>query len=104
MVLRGIMAHEIPREARADHIMLATHCRRLLRPEKANKASKTYAVGLEISCPGGAYYWAPKIPSSGTVTGAMVSKCELVHNRAHSFCAGSASLPASCGNVLVAIG
>ena len=25
--------------------------------------SKTYAVGLEISCPGGARHWAPKIPS-----------------------------------------
>jgi hypothetical protein len=25
---------------------------------------KKYAVGLEISCPGGVYYWAPKIPSS----------------------------------------
>ena len=25
--------------------------------------SKKYAVRLEISCPGGAYYWAPEIPS-----------------------------------------
>ena len=29
---------------------------------------KNYAVGLEISCPGGAYYWAPEIPSSETAS------------------------------------
>ena len=23
---------------------------------------KSYAVGLEMSCPGGAYHWAPEIP------------------------------------------
>jgi hypothetical protein len=28
-----------------------------------------------MSCPGGAYYW-PKIPSSKTIKGAMLSKCE----------------------------
>jgi hypothetical protein len=26
------------------------------------QVAKNYAVGLEISCPGGAYHWAPEIP------------------------------------------
>jgi hypothetical protein len=38
-----------------------------------------------MSCPGGAYSWAPEIPSAGKLAGAMLSRCELVHNRAHSF-------------------
>ena len=46
---------------------------------------KIYAVGLEMLCPGGAYAWAPKIPSADTLAGSMPSKCELVHNHAHSF-------------------
>jgi hypothetical protein len=29
---------------------------------------KSYAVGLEISCPGGAYYWAPEIPSAKRIS------------------------------------
>jgi hypothetical protein len=52
---------------------------------KANQASKNYAVGLEMLCPGGAYYWAPEIPSGYNLAGAMLSKCEPVHMRAHSF-------------------
>jgi hypothetical protein len=31
----------------------------------AGYLGKNYAVGLEISCPGGAYVWAPEIPSTG---------------------------------------
>jgi hypothetical protein len=46
-----------------------------------NHVSKNYAVGLEISCPGGAYYWAPEIPSSKRLAGATPSTCELAHNR-----------------------
>src|ERR1700737_4581633 len=38
-----------------------------------------------MSCPGGVYYWAPEIPSAGKLAGAMLSRCELVHNRAYSF-------------------
>jgi len=44
---------------------------------------KSYAVGLEMSCPGGAYHWAPKIPSEQTIAGVPPGKCELVHNRGH---------------------
>jgi hypothetical protein len=33
-------------------------------PEKITERQKSYAVGLEISCPGGACYWAPEIPSA----------------------------------------
>jgi hypothetical protein len=55
---------------------------------RQTRPQKNYAVGLEMSCPGGAYYW-PKIPSSRMIAGAMLSKCELVHNRAHSFCAAA---------------
>jgi hypothetical protein len=53
---------------------------------RAGQASspKNNAVGLEMSCPGGAYNWAPEIPSRGTLAGAMPRKCELVHNRAKS--------------------
>ena|ERR1700728_2723091 len=43
--------------------------------------AKSYAVGLEISCPGGVYCWAPEIPSAKRLTGAKPSTCELVHNR-----------------------
>jgi hypothetical protein len=28
------------------------------------RSQKSYAVGLEISCPGGAHHWAPEIPST----------------------------------------
>jgi hypothetical protein len=38
-----------------------------------------------MSCPGGAYHWAPEIPSDRRLAGAILSKCELVHNCAHSF-------------------
>jgi hypothetical protein len=34
--------------------------------EAVTGRQKSYAVGLEISCPGGAYDWAPEIPSSFT--------------------------------------
>jgi hypothetical protein len=53
---------------------------------RAGQASspKNYAVGLEMSCPGGAYDWAPEIPSGARLAGAMPRKCELVHNRAKS--------------------
>ena len=43
--------------------------------------AKSYAVGLEISCPGGVHYWAPEIPSRKRLAGAKPSTCELVHNR-----------------------
>jgi hypothetical protein len=46
---------------------------------------KNYAVGLEIRCRGGAYYWAPEIPSEVGLAGAIPSVCERDHNRAHSF-------------------
>jgi hypothetical protein len=45
-----------------------------------NHVSKNYAVGLEISCPGGAYYWAPEIPRSKRLAGPTPSTCELAHN------------------------
>jgi hypothetical protein len=47
---------------------------------RQTRPQKSYAVGLEMLCPGGAYAWAPKIPSAGTLAGSMPSKCELVHN------------------------
>jgi hypothetical protein len=37
----------------------------LIAPRMANEAAKSYAVGLEISCPRGAYDWAPKSPARG---------------------------------------
>jgi hypothetical protein len=43
--------------------------------------TKNYAVGLEISCPGGGYCWAPEIPSPETLADAVPGKCELAHNR-----------------------
>jgi len=46
---------------------------------------KNYGVGLEIPCRGGAFYWAPEIPSELGLAGAIPSICERVHNRAHSF-------------------
>jgi hypothetical protein len=49
----------------------------------AGYLGKNYAVGLEISCPGGAYAWAPKIPSAANLAGAVPRKCEMVHNRAN---------------------
>jgi hypothetical protein len=42
---------------------------------------KNYAVGLEMSCPGGACYRAPEIPSANLIAAAEPSKCELAHNR-----------------------
>ena len=45
---------------------------------------KTYAVGLEMSCPGGAYQWAPEIPTYVKLASAQPSKCELAHNWTHS--------------------
>jgi hypothetical protein len=50
---------------------------------RAGQASsqKNYAVGLEMSCPGGAYGWAPEIPSEARLAGAMPRKYELVHNQ-----------------------
>ena len=58
---------------------------------------KNYAVGLEIQCPGGAYWWAPKIPTDKRLAGVVPSTCELVHNRAHSFQNGAGlRSPCSC--------
>jgi hypothetical protein len=51
-----------------------------VRPGKASWSTKSYAVGLEMSCPGGAYHWAPEIPSTRTIAGATPRKCELAHN------------------------
>jgi len=56
---------------------LAAHARRLRRQLTVKKI---YAVGLEISCPGGAYHWAPEIPGANAIAGAMPSKCEPAHN------------------------
>jgi hypothetical protein len=39
---------------------LVTHRRRLAGPARRARVSKNYAVGLEMSCPGGAYHWAPR--------------------------------------------
>jgi hypothetical protein len=47
----------------------------------ASLAAKNCAVGLEISCPGGVYYWAREIPSAESLAGAKPSTCELAHNR-----------------------
>ena len=64
------------REARADHIKLATHRRRLARAGEGKLGlKKIYAVGLEMLCPGGAYAWAPEIPSADTLAGSVPSKC-----------------------------
>lgn len=32
------------------------------------EGTKSYAVGLEMSCPGGAYDWAPEIPSDKRIS------------------------------------
>jgi hypothetical protein len=40
---------------------------------------KKYAVGLEMSCPGGACNWAPEIPSIGDLAGFPPGACELAH-------------------------
>jgi len=32
---------------------------------RASRLTKNYAVGLEMSCPGGAYHWALKSPALG---------------------------------------
>jgi hypothetical protein len=37
-----------------------------------------------MSCPGGAYQWAPEIPTNIKLASTKLSKCELVHNWAHS--------------------
>jgi len=80
------MAPRIPGEARADHIKLATHRRRLARAGEGKLGlKKIYAVGLEMLCPGGAYAWAPEIPSADTLAGSVPSKCELVHNSCSFF-------------------
>ena len=52
---------------------------------RQTRPQKNYAVGLEIPCRGGAFYWAPEIPSEVGLAGAIPSVCERVHNRAHSF-------------------
>jgi hypothetical protein len=70
-----------------------TNRRRLAWPGKASYGLKKYAVGLEISCPGGAYHWAPEIPSKNSIAGGIPSKCELAHNPAHSFQTGAGSGP-----------
>src|SRR5665213_2412562 len=38
-----------------------------------------------MSCPGGAYHWAPEIPSATRIAGGGPSKCELAHNRSLLF-------------------
>jgi hypothetical protein len=48
-------------------------------------SQKNYAVGLEISCPAGVYYWAPEIPSPHTIAAAVPGKCELAHTRRSFF-------------------
>jgi hypothetical protein len=53
--------------------------------EGASRATKNYAVGLENSCPGGAYHWAPEIPSTWRIAGVTPGKCELAHNRGAFF-------------------
>ena len=55
-------------------------CRRLNPEAQHGNGRKNYAVGLEKSCPGGAYYWAPEIPSATTIAAAMPAKYELVHS------------------------
>jgi hypothetical protein len=55
------------------------------RPGRASQLTKNYAVGLEMSCPGGAYHWAPEIPSTRRIAGPTPSKCELAHNRGSFF-------------------
>ena len=50
----------------------------------ASQVAKNYAVGLEISCPGGAYHWAPEIPSHNRLADTELTRCELAHNHAHS--------------------
>jgi hypothetical protein len=40
---------------------------------------KTYAVGLEMVCPGGACGWVPEIPSGFNVAGFTPRKYEPVH-------------------------
>jgi hypothetical protein len=44
---------------------LAAHARRLRR---------------QLTVPGGAYHWAPEIPSANVIAGAMPSKCEPANN------------------------
>jgi hypothetical protein len=44
-----------PLDPEAQPRRLAAHDRRLMGLE-ANRATKSYAVGLEMSCPGGAYH------------------------------------------------
>jgi hypothetical protein len=58
---------------------------RLAGVRKTTSGTKNYAVGLEISRPGGVYNWAPEIPSTGDLAGAMPGKCDLDHKPAHSF-------------------
>jgi hypothetical protein len=48
-------------------------------------SQKNYAVGLEKSCPGGVYNWAPEIPSPHTIAAAVLGKCELAHSRRSFF-------------------
>src|ERR1700722_4744693 len=55
------------------------------RPGRANQLTKNYPVGLEMSCPGGAYHWAPEIPGTGRIAGPTPGKCELAHNRSTFF-------------------
>jgi len=37
--------------------------------EGKTRSQRNYAVGLEMSCPGGTYYWAPEIPSDCRLAG-----------------------------------
>jgi hypothetical protein len=36
--------------------------------QKITPLSKDHAVGLEMSCPGGACYWVPEIPQRRQIT------------------------------------
>jgi hypothetical protein len=53
------------------------------------RSRKNYAVGLEMSCPGGAYHWAPEIPSEQSIKAVLFTTIQnnitstllLVHHR-----------------------
>jgi hypothetical protein len=61
------------------------------RSISASHVTKNYAVGLEMSCPGGACHWAPEIPSTARIAGVTPGKCELAHTGALSFQNGEGS-------------
>jgi hypothetical protein len=52
--------------------------------DEGGEGTKSCAVGLEISCPGGACPLSPLILSSGRVAGTIPNRCDLDHNRSHT--------------------